>query len=67
MQPSAFRDRGVCSVGTVLQCRNLLTVKSLSCQSFLPLTFETTLETLGFDHSAVWWIANYLAKFYVEA
>jgi hypothetical protein len=31
------------------------------------LTFETTLETLGFDHSAVWWIANYLAKFYVEA
>ncbi|KFZ24505.1 hypothetical protein V502_01016 [Pseudogymnoascus sp. VKM F-4520 (FW-2644)] len=29
-------------------------------------TYDATLETLGFDHSAMWWVANYLAEFYVE-
>lgn len=29
-------------------------------------TFNTTLATLGYDHSASWWSMNYLAEFYIE-
>lgn len=51
---------------TLLACATKELGRRDEAEKMYTETYQTTLETLGFDHSAMWWITNYLAEFYVE-